>query len=180
MEKSFFRELKDFVFFPMRAMLPNNELKIQRVLKLTSLADERFNMVLNNCRGLTLDIGCGGNLIIKRYVSSGNRGWGMDIMYNEDIDIVGIVNDIQPFLPFKDESLDTVCFAGSLHHIPNRAHILKEACRILRHDGQILVTMISPFIGWFGHRVLWRFWGDPDQHESGREIEEGEKWGLSF
>ena len=178
MNKSLFQKIRDFVLFPVRVMFPNNEFGITHILKLTSLADERYNIVLENCKGKTLDIGCGNNEVIRRYVSKGKVGWGLDIMYNKNVDIVCIVNEIRSFLPFKNDSFDTICFVGCLNHIPNREHMLLEASRILKKDGHVIITMISPFIGCFGHRILWRYWGDPDQHESGRKIEEGEKWGL--
>jgi ubiquinone/menaquinone biosynthesis C-methylase UbiE len=41
---------------------------------------------------------------------------------------------------FADESFDTVTIALSLHHIPNRAHVLAEMRRVLRPDGCFFVS----------------------------------------
>ncbi|MBU1179623.1 class I SAM-dependent methyltransferase [Patescibacteria group bacterium] len=51
-------------------------------------------------------------------------------------------------LPFEDNSLDTVCLFDILHHTENQEEILKEARRVLKPGGKILIledTIPEPY-----------------------------------
>ncbi|MFH0732510.1 MAG: radical SAM protein [Candidatus Omnitrophota bacterium] len=174
--KTFMQGLMDFLFFPVRALFPNNELAFQSYLGLTALSKERYAIVVDRLRGLALDIGCGDNSVIKMYRLENQEGYGLDKILASEADIIA---DASKELPLKKSSFDSISFVGSLNHITDRAVALQEAKRLLKDEGIVLITMLSPFIGWFGHRVLWRFWGDPDQHTTGRNIEDKEVWGIS-
>ena len=75
-------------------------------------------------------------------------------------------------LPFPDASFDTVCFVACINHIPERSEALKEARRVLRPGGRIVLTMIGRFIGGIGHAI---WWYSEDKH---REIADGEVMGM--
>lgn len=79
-------------------------------------------------------------------------------------------------LPFENDSFDTVSFVACLIHIPNREEALREAWRVLKPNGLLLATMISPLISQFWHRLIGK--DDPDQHERG-QLELGEVWGIT-
>lgn len=165
MKKSLWQEIKDFITAPLRlTVLPDD---VATRLGLTSLEEERIRAVLPYIRGRLLDIGAGRNRLVQRY----GNGIGVDVY---DWGGGALIVEDSSNLPFPDESFDTVTFLASLNHIPYRKAVLKEAYRLLRPGGRVIVTMIDPLLGWIGHKLFW--WYDRDQHERG--IAPGEVWGL--
>jgi ubiquinone/menaquinone biosynthesis C-methylase UbiE len=63
-----------------------------------------------------------------------------------------------------------------LNHVPlsKRSQVLQEARRVLKGEGQLLITMINPVVGFFAHAIRRRY--DLDQLERG--IGEEEAKGL--
>ncbi len=58
------------------------------------------------------------------------------------------INDLTPTyvkptikgdLPFEDNSFDLITCFGTLHHIPNVGHIIKELVRVLKPNGHLLI-----------------------------------------
>lgn len=129
----------------------------------------RTRVVLPHVRGWLLDIGCGTNHLVRSY---NDEGIGVDVYQWGDVDLV--VSD-SAALPFQDQEFDTVAIVASLNHIPNRQDVLKEAHRLLRDDGVIIITMIPPRISRIWH-LLREPW-DADQRERG--MKEGEVFGLT-
>lgn len=141
------------IFFPLLSVLSRDQsLKIG----LTPIDDERVIMALKHTKGKVLDIGCGANNFVRSY----GNGVGVDVADWKGCDIV--IKDAAK-LPFKKQEFDTVTFLACLNHIPNRNDSVKEAARVLKDDGSILVTMITPKWGEFIH--WWRFRNDPDHQE---------------
>ena len=154
------------IAFPLLSLLSREQtLK----LGLTPIDDERVIMALKHTKGRLLDIGCGANNFVRSY----GNGTGVDVAHWEGCDQV--IKDAAK-LPFKDNSFDTVSYLACLNHIPNRDDSVKEASRVLKKDGRIIVTMITPKIGSFTHWL--RFRNDPDNQE--RHINsENELMGIS-
>lgn len=154
------------IAFPILSLLSREQtLK----LGLTPIDDERVIMALKNVKGRLLDIGCGANNFVHSY----GNGVGVDVANWDGCDVV--VEDTAK-LPFEDKSFDTVSYLACLNHIPNRDDAVKEAARILKDDGRIIVTMITPKWGAFIHWL--RFKNDPDNQE--RHIDhEDELLGMS-
>jgi len=120
-------------------------------LGLTPLKEERFQIVLKHVRGKLLDIGCGKNEIVKRYIETGHEGIGVDVYdYGGDALIVESSAD----LPFDDGAFNTITFVANLNHITYQVEALKEAHRLLADQGTIVVTMINPFVGFFIHKIM--------------------------
>jgi ubiquinone/menaquinone biosynthesis C-methylase UbiE len=79
-------------------------------------------------------------------------------------------------LPFPDRHFDTVAMLACLNHVPQskRSQVLQEARRVLKDDGQLLITMINPVVGVVVHAIRRRY--DPDQpvrsirHEEGKGL----------
>ena len=128
----------------------------------------RIRAVLPFIRGRLLDIGCGMNRLAKAY----GNGIGIDV---HDWGSVDYVVENSAILPFADASFDTVTIVAALNHIPNREDVLKECRRLLKSDGRIIVTMITPKISavWHLLRSPW----DADQQDRG--MAEGEIYGFT-
>lgn len=142
--------VKDFVTFPLRAVLPVQESR----WGLTSRPDERFEYVAREISGRVLDIGCGReNAFITRY-ANGN-GVGIDVFRYDGLEDENIVEDMTQ-LPFPDESFDTVTFIANFNHIPepDRDAEVREAFRVLRKGGKVVVTMGNPVAELTVHRLV--------------------------
>lgn len=122
-------------------------------MHLVPIDDERVIEVLIRAKGRLLDIGCGSNTLVRSY----GNGVGVDVFPWEGCDMV---IDDAGHLPFADAEFDTVSYVACLNHIHNRDASLKEARRVLKDDGQVLITMIPPRLGAFVH--WFRSGHDPD------------------
>ena len=162
-QPGFVQQLYDFVGAPLRMVLLPDEWS--RKLGFTSLQDERFRAVLPEITGRLLDIGAGDNQLVETY----GDGVGVDVVDWSSSALV--VSDTRE-LPFEDQSFDTVTFIACLNHIPYREDALREAHRLLRPGGRLIVTMIGSLIGEVGHK-LW--WYSEDKH---RDVAEGEVMGM--
>lgn len=171
--KSFLQATLDLLAAPFRMiLLPDH---VCERLHVTSLRGERFAAVLPRITGRLLDIGAGDNSLVRLYKAksaepAASDSVGTDIFdWGEDC----VILERSDNLPFPDNSFDTVSFVACLNHIPERAEALREALRILRPGGSVLITMIGPFIGKVGH-ALW--WYSEDKH---RDVDEDEEMGMS-
>lgn len=128
----------------------------------------RTQAVLPFIKGRMLDIGCGMNRLVAAY----GNGVGIDI---HDWGSVDYVVENSAKLPFDTTSFDTVTIIAALNHIPNREDVLTECRRLLKSEGRLIVTMITPKISkvWHFLRAPW----DADQHERG--MTEGEVFGFT-
>lgn len=133
-----------------------------------ALAGMRVKAVLPLVRGQLLDIGCGSNQLVERYV----HGVGIDVHPWSGVDLL-VRNSAE--LPFESQSFDTITVLAALNHIPNRGDVLDECRRLLRPDGQVLVTMLTPTISRLWHRL--RSTSDADLRERGMKA--GEVYGFT-
>lgn len=132
----------------------------------------RRQIVLRHVQGRYLDIGCGLNHAVRDYRGRGGDGIGLDVYDFGGADL--LLQDTTD-LPFPTSSFDTISFIACLNHIPHRETVLREANRLLKPDGKLLITMIPPRLSAFWHWFVRRW--DDDQTERG--MKEGEVWGLS-
>lgn len=156
--------LWDFLGIPFRLLLCDQ--KWLPRLGWTTLEEERVNAVLPHVRGRLLDVGAGANTLVKRY----GNGVGVDVF---DWGGGALVVEDSSKLPFPDKEFDTVTFLACLNHIPYREAALREAHRLLRDDGLLLITMINPVLGYIGHKIFW--WYSEDKV---RGMQPGEVDGL--
>src|ERR1043166_6946817 len=147
------------IALPVKLLIPQPI--IRRIPFFKTNTDIRVGIVLNAARGRLLDIGCGTNRLVMRYRAEGGDGVGVDVYPWDGVDLV--VEDTSK-LPFEDVSFDTVSFVACINHIPNREKVLREARRLLKPDGQVLLTNLTPRLSRIWH--AWAFW-DADQHERG-------------
>ena len=132
----------------------------------TTLEEERIAAVLPLVEGHLLDIGCGPNTLVDTY----GDGIGVDV---HDWGGSGLVVPDTSDLPYEDASFDTVTLLACLNHIPYREAVLREAHRLLRPGGRLIVTMIDPVLGELGHAI---WWYAEDRHRGG--MVEGEVGGM--
>ena len=150
--------------FPLRCLLSS---KAAWSLRLTPIDDERVNMVLQYCQGKILDIGCGANQLVRQY----RDGVGVDVYLWKGMDL--LCDTARQ--PFRDNSFETITMLACLNHIAEKEQVLREAKRLLKPGGRILITMIGPLTGYFCHVIRRRF--DPDQLERG--VHRDEQLGLT-
>lgn len=137
---------------------------------LTSNEDIRLNEALKRMKGHTLDIGCRSNRLIRRYRKLGGRGLGVDVVDWGGQDLL-VENSAS--LPFEDNTFDTVTLIACINHIPNREDVLLEIRRILKPDGQLLISNLTPLVSFLWHKfAIW------DRGEKNRGMATGEVYGL--
>lgn len=146
MNKSIFQIIYDFIGAPLRLGVLSNEAAER--FGFTSITSERINNVLPLIKGELLDIGCGDNRLVRSY----GNGIGVDA---HDADGGAVIIENTAHIPFGDGRFDTITFLASLNHIPNRVEVIDEAMRLLKDDGQVIVTMINPLLGGIGHKIWW-------------------------
>ena len=137
----------------------------------------RIAAVLPHLRGRVLDVGCGTNDLLVRYRTRSTEPEAGDSVGVDVFDWPGadlLVEDSSD-LPWPDASFDTIAIVASLNHIPNRRQVLRECRRLIRPDGQLVVTMLPPRLSqaWHFVRSPW----DADQVERG--MQPGEVYGLT-
>ena len=163
-QKTLFQIVWDFVGIPFRLILFDQQWLPR--FGWTTLDDERLNAVYPYIQGRLLDIGAGPNVLVKRY----GNGVGVDV---HDWGGGALVVENSAHLPFDNQSFGTITLIACLNHIPNRQDVLYEAKRLLKPDGQIIITMINPLLGDVGH---WLWWYGEDKHRGG--MKDGETGGL--
>src|SRR5260370_29030535 len=123
--------------FPLLCLLSREQ---SLKLGLIPIDDERVIQAMKEAKGRVLDIGSGANNFVRRY----GNGIGVDIVGWKGCDLV--ITDAAK-LPFKDGEFDTVSYIACLNHIPNMDDSFKEAYRVTKNGGKIIVPMIKPPIG---------------------------------
>ncbi len=132
----------------------------------TTLEQSRLEEVLPLIHGTLLDVGSGPNNLVKRY----GNGVGVDV---HDWGGGTVVIEDSSHLPFEASTFDTITFVACLNHIPKRAEALRDAHRVLRDGGRVIITMINPILGGIGHAI---WWYSEDKRRGG--MQEGEMGGM--
>jgi SAM-dependent methyltransferase len=178
MRRNNLQKFKDFVTFPLRAFTIFHDDR----WGLSSLASERFDYAASEVTGYCLDVGCGyGNRFIREYLNG--NGKGIDVFAYEGLTEENVVPDLSHF-PFADETFDSVTFIANINHAPEnqRDAELKEAWRVLKPGGNIILTMALPIAELIVHRVVWfydQFFGADVDMDSERGMQEGETYFVS-
>jgi len=110
------------------------------------LQKKRINKVLPLVKGKLLDIGCGNNLLVRKY----GNGEGVDIhQYHSSVIVINNAAE----LPFENETYETITMTASLHYISNRIETLKEIHRILKPDGKLIITDPEKYMSKLWYRL---------------------------
>jgi len=128
------------------------------------LSQKRNHAVLKHIKGHLVDLGCGDGQLVRAYEG---QSTGVDI---EDYGTADVVLENFNSLPFEDQSIDTITIIASLNYFEDPVKVLSETNRILKDDGQLIITMPNAFIMkiWHSIREGWA-------HHSGyskKELEE--------
>jgi SAM-dependent methyltransferase len=147
------QKAKDFAAFAARALVLFYEDK----WGLSSLCSERYDYVAREVIGYCLDVGCGRHNRFVQEFLDGN-GKGIDVFPYEGLSAENIVNDLTHF-PFDDATFSTVTFIANLNHVPRakRDVELREAHRVLKPNGNIVVTMGNPLAEILVHKLIWLY-----------------------
>ncbi|CAN2040210.1 Methyltransferase type 11 domain protein [Candidatus Magnetomoraceae bacterium gMMP-15] len=164
-EKTLIQKFVDFIYFPIRALLPY---KWVQMLHLTDLGRERRMAVIPYLKGLILDVGCGPINQLKQEYSG--RTITCDIYNWGNLDVVCA----SEALVFQNQTFDSVVMLACLNHFKNISKALEEAHRVLKPDGRLIITMPSKFIGTIVHLAV--SWFDYDHV---RGMDQNEVFGLS-
>jgi glycosyltransferase involved in cell wall biosynthesis/SAM-dependent methyltransferase len=119
--------------------------------------------------GRLLDVGCGGGHLLA---SAGRRGWrglGTDLSHRACAVAhqagTPVLQAESTQLPLRDACLDAVSLVNVLDHTPDPLGTLREACRVLRPGGHLVVripnaafhrpwvrllTSLGPLVRWYG------------------------------
>jgi SAM-dependent methyltransferase len=155
MKKSLIRSAWDFLGIPFRLVLFDQAWLPK--FGWTTLEQERIEAVLPHLKGRLLDVGAGTNLLVKTY----GNGLGVDVFdWGGGAQVVEDTSN----LPFEPASFDSITFIACLNHIPYRDAALREARRLIRPGGRLVITMISPLLGDVGHAI---WWYSEDKHRGG-------------
>ncbi len=99
-------------------------------------------------KGNVVDLGCGiaahKEVILKTAQKYIGVDWESCKHDKSRIDVFANLNEDK--LAFEDCSFDNALSLEVLEHLNNPPHILKEACRILKPGGNIIIT--TPFMWW--------------------------------
>ena len=101
---------------------------------------------------LLLDLACGGGVLAPHLVGKGYRHLGVDLsalaLRQAAEHGVRVVRADVLRLPFADAVADVVVAGEVLEHVPDLAGAVREACRVLRPGGTLVLDTIADT--WFG------------------------------
>lgn len=109
----------------------------------------RFNKINKyipkNC--VLLDLGCGYNAtLLKRYSSSIKKGTGIDLSVNSNLKKIKLIKGrIDNKIKLQSNKFDVITALAVIEHVESPKTMLKEAYRLLKKNGILLITTPSKY-----------------------------------
>jgi SAM-dependent methyltransferase len=102
------------------------------------LADIKSS-INNYATGDLLDLGCGNKPYEEWYNSKTKTQIGCDIMQSDKnrVDVICLATDLK----FEEKKFDTILATQVLEHVYDHHAMIKESYRVLRHGGQMILTV---------------------------------------
>jgi 2-polyprenyl-3-methyl-5-hydroxy-6-metoxy-1,4-benzoquinol methylase len=96
--------------------------------------------------GSVLDIGCGQGLFLKQFADRGWRAIGIEVsssaaFYAREILGLDVLVGKQATRNLENDSFDIVCLWHVLEHVVQPRTLLREAHRVLKNDGKLLLSV---------------------------------------
>lgn len=107
--------------------------------------DRRLNLIRRYVPlegAAVLDIGCGVGTYVRKLQQIAARAYGIDVdaaRVREGRDTGGLAVAVSEQLPFADGSLDAVLLNEVIEHVRDDTQTLREACRIVRPGGHVII-----------------------------------------
>ncbi len=122
---------------------------------------KRIKQVWNNKQGYILDLGCGYGVYTKLLSEMATFAVGLDVEFNfikeakkknssDDIEFVLASGE---YLPFKNEVFDSVFLIETLEHVPHDGRVLREVYRVLKRDGEVIITVPNKYFPFETHSI---------------------------
>ena len=88
-----------------------------------------------------LDIGCGIGTYVRKLSEYSSRVYGIDIAFDRvrKGTLGGLAVAISERLPFADDAFDMVLLNEVIEHVDDDAQTLRDACRVVRPGGHIVI-----------------------------------------
>jgi ubiquinone/menaquinone biosynthesis C-methylase UbiE len=108
-----------------------------------------------------LDVGCGSGTIVKRLLKKGKSVIGVDIgnellrFCQSSYKNAAFCGADAQYLPFSDNCFDTIVCSEVIEHLDNPEKGLKEFERILRPNGELVITTPNTSVRWAFLEAIW-------------------------
>ncbi len=108
-----------------------------------------------------LDVGCGSGTIVKRLLKKGKNVVGVDIGKNflnfcqSSYGYAAFCGADARYLPFSDNCFDTIVCSEVIEHLNKPEKSLKEFERILRPNGELVITTPNASVRWAFIEAIW-------------------------
>lgn len=102
--------------------------------------------ILHKIRGVVYDLGCGTRPYEQAILTCATNYYGVDWSNTQHAQRADIISDLNRPLNIKDGVADTVVSFQVLEHLSEPQNMINEAFRILKSEGNIVLTV--PFQWW--------------------------------